>query len=283
MKSSEKKIINLINNFNVTISSRPVTFGSIEDIEANFFLVDQIDMILKGHDKDYRELSWQEFLLFKGYGNKSASDAIRSLKVDNIYNCFSALRAEYFDWREAKILSISDSNNPKILKLLDGSNIHGATRLTSWFRKYPSSMAVEIYKRKIKNNFAKHAEISLYLSGIGDNDCISWAGSIIDNQRSGPESRCLAYKLIASSPNGFDHICIKEMIESSNTLYIACIIRGCVFSLSKDKPIRFLSRIYKRFIHNDSITTEIRIALKSDSFYQNAHAIKFLRVLGDIK
>lgn len=98
-----KKIKWIIETTKCGIKETPHAYGEIEEIEASFFLLDFVDLIIYCDEFKYSELSWGAFLSNKGgyRSNLNASERIRKKfsNYDDRHRELMKLRDEYYIWR----------------------------------------------------------------------------------------------------------------------------------------------------------------------------------------
>ncbi len=103
------KISRFIDEFMEDCKTKPMRYGSIEEIEYSLHILDLIYFMIIEIDEFENDLHWYRFLSFKGYGPKSASMVIREKfpKVDH-YEVLFKLREEYYLWRKKRIDKIKN-------------------------------------------------------------------------------------------------------------------------------------------------------------------------------
>lgn len=237
--SKMSKIKELIDSFYQTTRTRPLAFGTIEDIEANYYVIDHIDLIIKYREVDYEELSWQAFLFYKGLGNMSASDVIKREVSKAPYEELNRLREEYLQWRDAKISSLKNSEKNPLLDMLSKADENQANRLTTWFIKHPSRNAILLYKTRIKNQYSKYEAITLFLSSMGDKSVLDWAMKNVNNIK----KRCLALKIISATPAGDSGNVIRNIIHTQHTEDIISVMEGYSYSANSNNVFDVIEKV----------------------------------------
>jgi len=267
----------IIDDFYTTIKTCPLSFGSVEDIEANFFIIDHIDLIINYQQIEYDELSWQSFLFYKGFGNTTATSIIKNNASDH-YKELNNLREEYVLWRNAKLESLNNSENNMLLDILASADYNKAKRLTTWFIKHPSTKAVKLYKNMIDYNYAESETISLFISCMGDYEIIKWATEVVNHNKT--SNRDISLKILAASPLDEADIMVKQIIKSNIIDDIVSIVRGYACSTNKH-CFKRLSNISKLYRHKDILKTELLVTLRSQMHCKNKIATKIYQRLTD--
>lgn len=88
---------NFIEWFEQALRARPGMFGSLAEISAMFYIVDNVSNICTHGERLPTKLSWNGFLIEQGLLKKS-----RVVDESLGYERFIELRGRYLDWREAK-------------------------------------------------------------------------------------------------------------------------------------------------------------------------------------
>lgn len=90
-----KKIQDFMNWVDDVLNSKPGMLGSISDISAMFYIIDNINNILHKDERLPRELSWNEFLI-----SKNLFRNLKSVPVEEgwDYDRFVDLRRQYVEW-----------------------------------------------------------------------------------------------------------------------------------------------------------------------------------------
>jgi len=205
----------VIDDFFDCFYNRPKLFGTVDQIEATFVIIDRINFILKyGSSIDKKEFSWTSFISYKGLSdrpNVSAIDAVK--KVNDPYNALQKLRNEYNRWVDMKILHIDNPENSELVELLKKSNEREANELASWFAKYPSQKVINEYINRIGNDYFRNPHIAIALAKMGDKNILLWAIEQIDKKYSF-EKRRIILKCIVSSPHSSANEKIRQLISS---------------------------------------------------------------------
>jgi len=96
---SHKKCLDFIQWFESVLDRRPGMLGSVADISAMFYIVDNINSILLFDQVLPRELSWIEFLI-----ERKLVQGSKVVPVEEAwdYGRFVDLRHEYLKWAEAR-------------------------------------------------------------------------------------------------------------------------------------------------------------------------------------
>lgn len=103
-KQKIHEIREFIDTFITASKKRGKMYGSISDIESQWYVLDQINFILEGVPKELvGTVAWGTFLSYKGYGAKSAASIIDEGSFDDPYTVLTNLRNEYEEWRAQKI------------------------------------------------------------------------------------------------------------------------------------------------------------------------------------
>jgi hypothetical protein len=103
--SNAEQVLNevkqFIENYIKRSQERGEMYGSIEEIESNWNILNKINFIIKGIDDE--GVSFSDFLLYKGFGAKRASTIIKEKKAEDKYLELTKLWEEYTEWRQIKI------------------------------------------------------------------------------------------------------------------------------------------------------------------------------------
>ena len=78
-------------------------YGSIDVLESDWNLLNQIHFILIGESEDYPVFRFEAFLASKGFGDKSAATVIAEGGSQTPYKELNALWQEYIQWRDARL------------------------------------------------------------------------------------------------------------------------------------------------------------------------------------
>jgi hypothetical protein len=253
----------IIDNFKLFSMERPGMYGGFEDIEANFWIVDNIDLILKyGVVKNYRELSWSSFLAFKSEDYCIVGQAYKILKErneDSSDSEFKKLREEYYKWREIKLEYIMENNESRIIELLEKSNYYQSRELLRCFTKYPSKRAIEIYLLKVNNDYLNNPDITIGIAKMGDEKIFKWAKEQINKDLYNNE-RDLALKCIAASPLAEANNIAKKIIQTENVEDIKSLLHGFCMYTNKHNLNR-LEQIMSINNLKDELRADLSIAL----------------------
>ena len=277
MRSPEQKLSEIkkvVDNVICGIKTKPLMWGSIEEIEANFFLLDSLDLILSIEESDsYRELSWRAFLSYKGgFGPRSASAVIREKKYDDPNKELSKLREEYYLWRSMMITSIENPEENELLEKLVHSNDYQAHELLYWFIKHPSKKAMNLYEARIIKEYSKDEKISVALSSMGDINVLKWA---ITRLQENNKDRNLALKIIGSSPLKDANKIAKEIIAKSDVADIKHLIQGCAYA-NNDTVYAWIEEIIAINSILPELRSELSFALHSPVHINKKKAIDLL-------
>jgi hypothetical protein len=113
MDTCQKKLLaiqQLINmyNGNFSIEKRAPMYGSVEAVELQWTVLDQIYFVLEDVGDIWSELDWGAFLAEKGFGSKSAALTFAEEKTNAPYSELIVLRKEYEEWRSKKLSLIKE-------------------------------------------------------------------------------------------------------------------------------------------------------------------------------
>ena len=112
MENSQNKLNRIkefIDNWIRNTKERGKMYGSLSEIEAQWWVLDRIYLILE--DVPETENFWGDFLCEKGFGAKNASIVVKELKTESPYSELNKLRNEFEEWRAKKIKKIKKLNN----------------------------------------------------------------------------------------------------------------------------------------------------------------------------
>lgn len=255
MEETEKKlkyIKKIVDDFNYFIDVNPRFLGTIKEIEANFFIIDRLNFILKyGIEIDHSEHSWVAFLSFKEFikgSNISISNTIK--ENEEQYRLLKELRREYDEWVKLKMLHRENPDDSQLLHFLEECDERDAHKFLPWFTQYPSSKAISIYSNIIKEDYFSNPSITIGLAKMGDKKVLSWAIKKLDQDNSFEERRIIL-KCIAFSPHQEADDILKNIIKASRANNIdqvddiECLAGILGESTSKNKFIRLEQIILK--------------------------------------
>jgi hypothetical protein len=95
--SNLEECANFIEWFEQALRAKPGMFGSLAEISAMFYIVDNINNICVHGERLPTKLSWNEFLIEQGLLKDS-----RVVNESLGHEKFIELRRQYLDWREAQ-------------------------------------------------------------------------------------------------------------------------------------------------------------------------------------
>ena len=100
-----KKISQFISDFMTDCQTKPMRYGTIEQLETAFYLLDLIYFMLNDLDNIRDNIGWYSFLRFKKFGPRSASMVIREKCPEEFHHAeLIKLRNEYYEWRERQLV-----------------------------------------------------------------------------------------------------------------------------------------------------------------------------------
>ncbi len=100
------KISEFIDNYFKWSQERGKMYGSIEQLESNWCILNRIYFILNGLDDCEEQYSYSEFLKNKGFGAKSATTIIKERKIEDDYLELNEIWNEYILWRNKAIKAV---------------------------------------------------------------------------------------------------------------------------------------------------------------------------------
>jgi len=111
LKQSKLEQIRLyIDDFNKGVKDRGRMYGTIPQIEAKWWVLDQIYCLLEGIPVTN---FWGPFLASKGFGSASASRRIKEMNLKNPYLKLMELRNEFERWRKKEINKLKKNEKNK--------------------------------------------------------------------------------------------------------------------------------------------------------------------------
>ncbi len=96
-------VAQFIDNYFRLSQERGKMYGSIEEIESNWCLLNKIFFLLHGLENEEKKFSFQEFLFIKGFGAKRVSTVIKQESNVEPYSKLNQIWNEYLEWRNSKI------------------------------------------------------------------------------------------------------------------------------------------------------------------------------------
>lgn len=97
--NNPQKCLDFINWFEEVLNAKPGMLGSVADISAMFYVLDNIKNILLFNERLPSELSWNEFLI-----EKKLFRELRSIPIEENWDFekFVDLRHQYLKWVEVR-------------------------------------------------------------------------------------------------------------------------------------------------------------------------------------
>lgn len=99
MDSEIKEALSFIELYFSNSQKRGPMYGSIEQLESNWILLNKIKLILIG--KDINKFDYPTFLQTKGFGAKSASTKIKEENLPDPYSQLNEIWNQYIRWRDS--------------------------------------------------------------------------------------------------------------------------------------------------------------------------------------
>ena len=277
-------LLELVEDFNKGIRERPAQWGTADEIEMQFFLIDLIDQVLtldQGNIKFFvRELSWRAFLEFKGgfEGFRYATQYFTSINSNPNFDKwaeFLNLRDEYIKWKNVKIESIHNPEDNKLINLLPKFDDRQLEILVFWFIRNPSVKAINYYKQKVKHCYAINEKYTLLLASSGDHDVQGWAINNISN----PIYRNLALKIISASPNGDSESIITNAININCIKDISCVLQGYTYKTNSNNVFCNIEKIIDSNIVVQQLQMDIICALSGPAHFDKKNVTYIINKL----
>jgi hypothetical protein len=101
---TNQKCLDFINWFDDVLNEKPAMLGSVSDISAMFYVVDNIKHILLFDERLPQQLSWNEFLV-----DRKLVQDMKPIPVEENWDLESLakLRHQYLKWLEVRCAEIS--------------------------------------------------------------------------------------------------------------------------------------------------------------------------------
>jgi hypothetical protein len=124
-----------MSHFHETFRNRPLMLGTPEQVVSMFFVVDQIDFILKtGKPMHHGGYGWTQFLIEKGLIKHNKNHFVESLRADSTnFEPLFRMREAYSAWLENKLKDVDCWN--------DVMDVVARTAQVAW--SIPDQLAVE--------------------------------------------------------------------------------------------------------------------------------------------